>query len=135
MIRHRTAPDRAAGFTVLEMAISLAIAGIALTVLLQLLTTALIVSGRADQVAEATMLARSRLAETTAVEPIKLGTTTGTGPSGLVWRTTVSSSSNAISVTTVGRRLVDVSVSVLALRRGSVTEVLELRSLAFAAVE
>src|SRR5690242_20158719 len=135
MIKRRTSPDRAAGFTVLEMAISLAIAGIALAVLLQLLSTALVASGRADQVAEATMLARSRLAETTAVEPIKLGTRTGTGPSGLVWRVEVSPSSNAISVTAVGRSLLDVSVSVFAPRRGTVTEVLELRSLAFAAVE
>lgn len=135
MMKRRIVPDRAAGFTVLEMAISLAIAGIALTVLLQLLSATLVVSGRADQVAEATMLARSRLAETTAVEPIKLGTRTGTGPSGLVWRVKVSPSSNAIGVAAVGRNLVDVSVSVFALRRGAVTEVLELRSLAFAAVE
>jgi type II secretory pathway pseudopilin PulG len=135
MMKRRIAPDRATGFTVLEMAISLAIAGIALTVLLQLLSTALVASGRADQVAEATMLARSRLAEATAIEPIKLGTRTGTGPSGLVWRVKVSPSSNAIRVATVGRNLVDVSVSVFALHRGNVTEVLELRSLAFAAVE
>jgi hypothetical protein len=135
MMKRRIAPDRAAGFTVLEMAISLAIAGIALTVLLQLLSATLVVSGRADEVAEATVLARSRLAETTAVEPIKLGTRTGTGPSGLVWRVKVSPSGNAIGVAAVGRHLVGVSVSVFALRRGAVTEVLELRSLAFAAVE
>jgi Tfp pilus assembly protein PilE len=134
-MKRRITPDRSTGFTVLEMAISLAMAGIALTVLLQLLSTALLVSGRADQVAEATMLARSRLAETMAVEPIKLGTRTGTGPTGLVWRIKVSASSDAIRVAAVGRNLVDVSVSVFALRRGTVTEVLELRSLAFAAVE
>ena len=81
------------------------------------------------------MLARSRLAETMAVESIKLGTRTGTGPTGLVWRIKVSASSDAIRVAAVGRNLVDVSVSVFALRRGTVTEVLELRSLAFAAVE
>src|SRR5262245_34053783 len=105
MISRRKRPDRAAGFTVLELAIALAIAGVALTVLLQLLTTALIVSGRADQVVEATMLARSRLMEVTAIEPVKLGTTTGSGPSGLVWRVKVSPSSAAADTASVGRTL------------------------------
>ena len=135
MASRRIIPDRAGGFTVLEMAISLAIAGLALTVLLQLLTTALIASGRADRVAEATMLARSRLAEATATEPMRLGTRTGAGPSGLVWRVKVSPSSAAVGSGTGERGLIEVSVSVFALRSSGVTEVLELRSLAFATTE
>jgi Tfp pilus assembly protein FimT len=135
MINRRELQGRVEGFTVLEMAISLAIAGIALTVLLQLLSTALIESSRADQVAEATTLARSRLVEATAVEPVKLGTTTGTGPHGLVWRVYLSPSKNWTGTATSGRSVVEVSVSVLALLHGTVTEVLQLNSLAFAATE
>jgi Tfp pilus assembly protein PilE len=135
MTSRRQLHDRVGGFTVLEMAISLAIAGIALTVLLQLLSTALIESGRAVQVSEATMLGRSRLTEATALEPVKLGTTTGTGPHGLVWRVKLSPARNGAHIAGSGRSLVEVTVSVFALRRGAVTEVLQLNSLAFAAIK
>jgi type II secretory pathway pseudopilin PulG len=76
----------AEGFTVLELAIALAIAGIALVSLFQLFSSAVVTAGRADRLTEATLLARSKLAEAETIEPVSIGVSGGTAANGLVWR-------------------------------------------------
>jgi prepilin-type N-terminal cleavage/methylation domain-containing protein len=123
------------GFTVLEMAISLAISGVALIVLFQLLSTSLVAAGRADESSEASMLARSKLMEVTAVEPINLGVTTGTGPHQLGWRVALSPSEDGGNGPRAERELISVSISIFTRRGGVERRVLQLKSLTFAATE
>jgi len=127
--------QRSGGFTVLEMAIALAISGAALTVLLQLLSTSVVTAGRADRISEATMFARSKLAEVTAIEPIKLGISTGSGPNDLSWRTEVSPGLTDEGTAETDRRLLTVTVLVFSRGNGRTLPILELKSFAFAVTE
>jgi Tfp pilus assembly protein FimT len=131
----RTLHQRSGGFTVLELAIALAITGVAVAVLMQLLSTSLITAGRADRVSEATMLARSKLAELTAVEPIKLGVRTGSGLNDLNWRVEISPAATGEESAVTKRRLLSVAVSISSRRDSAKPPILELKSLVFAATE
>lgn len=128
MMTRGARPD---GFTVLELAVSLAIAGIALVVLLQLLSASLIVSGRADRLVDATMFARSQLLETIAGEPVSLGRRSGTGLRGLQWETDVSTASDGTEGGTGRRRLISIVVKVRAPDQGINDPLVQVNSLAF----
>lgn len=119
------------GFTVLEVAISLAIAGIALVVLLQLFSSSLIVAGRADRLVDATTLARAQLLETIAGEPVSLGRRSGQGSRGLQWETEVSIASDGGAARVGERSLVSVAVKVRAPDQGAGDPLVQLESLAF----
>jgi prepilin-type N-terminal cleavage/methylation domain-containing protein len=126
---------RSDGFTVLEVAVSLAIAGIALVVLLQLLSTSLIVAGRADRLVDATMLARSELLETVAGEPVSLGRRSGTGLSGLQWETDVSTASDGTEGRVGERSLVSIVVKVRASGQAIGDPLVQVSSLALMATQ
>lgn len=119
------------GFTVLEMAVSLAIAGTALVILLQLLSTSLVVGSRADRIVDATILARSELLETIAGEPISLGRRSGTSFAGLQWETDVSTASEGIEGHLGERSLVSVVVTVRAPGQTSGNPLVQVSSVAF----
>jgi prepilin-type N-terminal cleavage/methylation domain-containing protein len=127
MVRGR----RSDGFTVLEVAVSLAIVGIALVILLQLLSGSLIVAGRAGRVVEATMLARSQLLEAIAGEPVSLGRKSGAGSRGLQWETEVSTASEGREGSTGERSLVSIVVKVRASDQHDGGPLVQLNSLAF----
>jgi prepilin-type N-terminal cleavage/methylation domain-containing protein len=127
--------ERSDGFTVLEVAVSLAIAGIALVVLLQLLSTSLIVAGRADRLVDATMLARSELLETVAGERVSLGRRSGTGSSGLQWETDVSTAGNGSERRVGERSLVSIVVRVRAPGQGIGDPLVQVSSLALMATQ
>lgn len=78
--------DRAAGFTLLETTVALAIVAVALAVLLDQAALALRTRVRAEAVTEATLVARSRLAEIGVSLPMPAGTSGGRLPDGTRWR-------------------------------------------------
>ena len=123
------------GFTVLELAIALAIAGIALVSLLELFSTTVVTAGRADRLTEATLLARSKLAETESVEPVSMGSSSGTTPEGLTWHLETRGYPGEGQSGT--RRLVSIAVAVGEDRRSDMTEskpLVRLDTIAFVAV-
>jgi prepilin-type N-terminal cleavage/methylation domain-containing protein len=119
------------GFTVLEVAVSLAIAGVALVVLLQLLSSSLIMAGRVDRLVSATMLARTQLLETLAGEPVSLGRRSGGGGRGLQWETEVSPAGEGYEGHVGERSLVSIVVKVRAGAEGAADPLVQLNSLAF----
>ena|SRR5581483_3694794 len=128
-----------AGFTVLELAIALAIAGIALVTIFDLLSTAMMSARHADRLAEATILANSKLAEAEAMEPMTTGSNGGIAGNGLAWRVLVERSSQTTGSAsgTPSRSLVSVIVSVgeqNADGLGNQRPLVQLHALAYAAL-
>jgi general secretion pathway protein I len=76
------------GFTVLEIAIALAILSLSLAVLFEASTKSLTLLASSDAKARATMIAQSRLAELRATGISDETPSFGTDPSGLTWRFT-----------------------------------------------
>jgi prepilin-type N-terminal cleavage/methylation domain-containing protein len=123
------------GFTILEMAISLAIAGIAIVALFKLLSTTILSTERADQVAIETMLARSKLLEAMRMEPALPGVQTGMAPGGSQWSVETTPLDSFPAAANGNRSLVAITVSVRgpgARREGAD---IRLRSLAFLALQ
>ena len=129
-------PTRAStGFTVLEMAISLAIAGVALVALLQAFSITLTLAGHADRLAEATLLARSKLNEISGIDPVSLGSSSGAGLHGLIWRAEVSPVPAYPRIDAIGRELVSVTVSVFRSNEAAQGPIVELKSFALSAAQ
>lgn len=76
------------GFTILEVAIALAILSLSLAVLVEASTKSLYLLAASDAKARATMIAQSRLAELRAMGLSDDTPTTGADNSGLVWTMT-----------------------------------------------
>jgi general secretion pathway protein I len=80
---------RAAGFTLIEVLVALAIAALGLGALMATVGTGLANTAVADRYLEATRRAQSLLAAAT-IPPLLAGERSGTDASGLVWRVRVS---------------------------------------------
>jgi general secretion pathway protein I len=79
-------PNREAGFTVVEVVAALTILAVALGVLLDVISTGIRQTGRAETVAEAGSLARSLLAKVGTELPLRDGQITGQADHGLRWQ-------------------------------------------------
>jgi general secretion pathway protein I len=79
-------PNSEAGFTVVEVVAALTILAVALGVLLDVMSTGIRQTGRAETVAEAGSLARSLLAKVGTELPLHDGQITGQADHGLRWQ-------------------------------------------------
>jgi general secretion pathway protein I len=85
----RSAAERAAGFTLLEVLVAFAIAGVALVPLLRIFSGGLISLGRTERTERATLWAESVLGARDGEAPPAIGVETGDLPDGYRWRRTV----------------------------------------------
>src|SRR5262245_59527729 len=88
--RNRNAPQRAAGFTLIEVIVALVIAGLGLTLMLGAVSQGLNNAGTADRYLEATRRAQARLAEIGVTSPLKPGMQNGDDGGGFYWQTEIS---------------------------------------------
>jgi general secretion pathway protein I len=79
-------PDGEAGFTVIEVVAALTILAVALGVLLDVMSTSIRQTGRAETIAEAGSLARSLLAKVGTELPMHDGQITGQADHGFRWQ-------------------------------------------------
>ena len=75
-----------AGFTVVEIVVSLSILALSLSALLFVISNAVVQTGRAENAAQAASLAQSLIAEVATDTPLRNGEWTGTSENGLRWR-------------------------------------------------
>jgi general secretion pathway protein I len=85
-IPHKKTARAGAGFTLLEVLVALAIAGIGLAFFLAATGVGLQNAGIADQTIQATRLAQSRLAQVGLTVPLKQGNYTGDDGDGFRWQ-------------------------------------------------
>ena len=86
----RTSPDQAAGFTLIEILVSLAILGIILATFAEVLSASLLSSRRIDSGTEALLFARSTMDRIGRDLPLKAGLSRGVFPDGGGWSLRVS---------------------------------------------
>jgi general secretion pathway protein I len=77
--------SQAAGFSLVEVVVALAIMSLSLVALLHLFSSSLKIAGSASDLAIATSLARSRLAEAGIAENLRLGETSGVAYADFHW--------------------------------------------------
>lgn len=85
----RTLPGQAAGFTLIEILVSLAILGVILAAFAQVLTGSLLSSRRVDSGTEALLFARSTMDRIGRDLPLRPGTSSGAFPDGGGWALSV----------------------------------------------
>lgn len=102
----RLGRSRDAGFTLLEVIISLAIAGLSLVALMQASSTGLRLTGRAYGNAEAILLARSKLDEVGTVLPLVPGRLEGQEEDGSAWEIVITLVEEAAPISPARRALI-----------------------------
>ncbi|MFQ5480081.1 MAG: prepilin-type N-terminal cleavage/methylation domain-containing protein [Thermodesulfobacteriota bacterium] len=94
-INHAAEADREAGFTLLEVMVSLAILGIGILMVMQLFSGGLGLAVASSNHTEAVLLAREKMAETLVDKDLYPGVIEGTDDSGLRWQVKVTPFTNA----------------------------------------
>lgn len=82
-------PDRAAGFTLIEVLVAFAIAAMGLAALMQVFATGLRSAATSEEYARATMLAETRLAGIGVEQAVDPGETFGAYDNGYRWRVVI----------------------------------------------
>ncbi|MFQ5353810.1 MAG: prepilin-type N-terminal cleavage/methylation domain-containing protein [Thermodesulfobacteriota bacterium] len=101
-----------AGFTLLEVMVSLAILGIGILTVMQLFSGSLGLAMTASEHTAIVLLAREKMAETLVDKDIHPGTTEGADEKGLIWQVEVTSVDNANTYENVNLYIMKVFVSV-----------------------
>lgn len=105
-------PATEAGFTLLEVMVSLAILSMGILMVIQLFSGGLDLARAASDHTGAVLLAREKMAQTLVEKDLKAGVTGGAGADGLQWKVEVSPYDNKIAAASEGLSIMKVVVSV-----------------------